>query len=269
MKSVKFIYPNKKSLVRALEYYADIVILNVKGEFGMINYRNLLGNLWFFIAPIMNTFGYYILIKLVFGYNTGDSPAVFLLIGMTFWIWFSESLTSATSVLINNANILTSIRLPIWIFIFSYNLKSLLLLCINMCILFAACIFFGNGLGYTVVILPFIVIVQLSISLCCYFYLSIIGTVIRDVRYAISFLISLSMYITPILYELEKMPRSFRPFAFLNPFVYIIPAYRSILLYNKIPDLLPLLVIWVIFTSLSIVGMILLKKFSPYLYRFI
>ena len=71
------------------------------------------------------------------------------------------------------------------------------------------------------------------------------------------------MYMTPIMYSVDIIPTDLRPLFMLNPMTSIIIAYRDILYYGKVPDLVTLfnaLVLGVIVLAIGIIVFTKLKK---------
>ena len=58
----------------------------------------------------------------------------------------------------------------------------------------------------------------------------------RDIGHALTFIISLWMYATPIIYPLSIVPESLLPFYLLNPMAGIIDGYRRVIIQGLPPD---------------------------------
>jgi ABC-type polysaccharide/polyol phosphate export permease len=60
-------------------------------------------------------------------------------------------------------------------------------------------------------------------------------------------------YLSPGVYTIERVPAGLRKFYLFNPFAVIMPAYRDLMMYGRVPDfslwLVPLLITLTIFGS--------------------
>ena len=59
--------------------------------------------------------------------------------------------------------------------------------------------------------------------------LSIINVKYRDVRYALPFFIQLMLFVTPVIYPLQKIPHNLQLVLFINPLTGVIDTIRSAL----------------------------------------
>ena len=83
-------------------------------------------------------------------------------------------------------------------------------------------------------------LVQFAFAVALGMWLSVIAVFIRDVVQILPTLLTILMFMTPIFYPFESMPEIIRQASFANPLYQIAEGYRSILLYNRMPDLIGL-----------------------------
>src|SRR6476469_2613497 len=74
----------------------------------LVRYRELFGNL--FRRDVQAKYRGYVLWKTLFG-NEGHY-ALFLLVGLSAWIFFSQSVQSASRSMLDNANLIRKTRFP-------------------------------------------------------------------------------------------------------------------------------------------------------------
>ncbi len=58
----------------------------------------------------------------------------------------------------------------------------------------------------------------------------------RDIGHALTFIIQIWMYATPIIYPISMVPETLRPFYLLNPMAGIIDGYRRVIIQGLPPD---------------------------------
>jgi ABC-type polysaccharide/polyol phosphate export permease len=84
--------------------------------------------------------------------------------------------------------------------------------------------------------LPLLLSIQILLTLGLSFLTSAITVFFRDVRFLIPLALQIMLFITPIIYSLDMVQESIRPFyLILNPMAVLIDSYRQVLLYNQPP----------------------------------
>jgi lipopolysaccharide transport system permease protein len=89
--------------------------------------------------------------------------------------------------------------------------------------------------------------------------ISCFGIFKRDFLLAGNFLIQFGLYITPIIYPLNRVPEGWRWLYVLNPMVGILEGFRSVLAHGQQPDLTLL--------GLAMPGMLLVFLIAVPLFR--
>jgi len=90
-----------------------------------------------------------------------------------------------------------------------------------------------NGLF---VILPLLLIIQITFMLGLMFIVSWVSVLIRDIPQLISVLLQILFYLSPIIYPVSIIPHRYQFLVNLNPMALLITAYRDVLVYNRAPD---------------------------------
>jgi len=76
--------------------------------------------------------------------------------------------------------------------------------------------------------------------------LSTLAVYLRDVRQVVGLVLTLWMFLTPIVYPATMVPEQFRWLLSLNPMSYVVEAYRASVLDHQLPALGQLAVFGVI-----------------------
>ena len=66
---------------------------------------------------------------------------------------------------------------------------------------------------------------------------SSLGVYIRDIQQFIGFLVTALMFLSPIFYPLEALPKQLHVFILLNPLTIPVEQTRSLLIFGEIPNL--------------------------------
>jgi len=257
------------TLAGKVRYYTDLIYLMVRGEIGATHFRKLLGNLWFIFTPLYSALCYFYLTQIVFGYSTGKHHLLYLFISITFWNWFATSISASPAIVHSCGGIIQSIRFPAEIAIFTSAARTLFDVFIRVAIIIVACLIFADGLSWHLLYLPAVMLVQAMVCLSLMPYFALIGVFLRDLVNFIGVFITIGFYLSPVIYEADKIPDVIQPFLVYNPFTHILPAYQNIFLHHQSPNLLPLALIFVIFAVVFAVGLALFRRTSIYFYRFL
>jgi lipopolysaccharide transport system permease protein len=79
-------------------------------------------------------------------------------------------------------------------------------------------------------ILPVLVAVMVMAALGLGLWLTTLAVKYRDFKHAMTFLVQLGMFATPVAYSTSAVPESLRPLYALNPMVGVIEGFRASLL---------------------------------------
>ncbi len=114
--------------------------------------------------------------------------------------------------------------------------------------LWASLIFIGMLFFYKIKIAPvalFVVpllFIQIIFTAAIALFASALNVYYRDVKIALGFFIQLWMFLTPIIYPLTAVPEKFHFLFLLNPMAVIINGYREIILKGNLPNLIHILI---------------------------
>lgn len=238
--------------IKELYMYRQFLKTSVKKEFRGKYKKSFLGVLWSFINPLLQL----VIYAMVFPYILRiqeDNYVMFLFSALIPWNFFSTTISQSTSVIVGNGGILKKVYFPREILPISIVISGAINFLISCIIIFVALIISGIGITVNILWLPVILLVQCIVTLGICFVLSALTVYIRDLEYFINVLLQLWMYLTPVFYTMQLIPKNIARIFYLNPMVQIINAYRNIFYYKTMPDL-KALGIW---TILGIIGVII------------
>lgn len=207
-------YTGFRSPFQAIYTYRYLLFLLIKRDVATRTSNTILGNVWLLLQPALQIVGFWFLLDIVLKVKF-PGKVVFLdyfLIGMLAWSFIAEVLSRCLTVLnefggLYRRAVFPIIILPLFPILFSS-------------ILYALVIAITAGILQGISSVPFAVfsIIFLGIWLIplCYL-LSIIGLFFKDIGQIFPFLITITMYLTPILYMPELMPESMRWILIINP----------------------------------------------------
>lgn len=213
--------------------YRDLLGMFVKRDF-IANYKQtILGPLWFFLQPLFTALIYTFVFGRIAGISTDGIPRpLFYLTGITAWNYFADCLGKTSSVFTANASIFGKVYFPRLIMPLSIIISNLIRFGIQLILLAAMVIWYSMstttsiGPNYTILFLPFIVILLALWGLGIGMLVSSFTTKYKDLQYLMQFGVTLLMYATPVIYPLSTIPEKYRDWMALNPLAPVIECFR-------------------------------------------
>ena len=224
---------------------------------------SVLGFMWTFINPLLQLMVYTIVFSIILKSNI-DKYYLFLFVALIPWLFFSTSLTGGASCILSQKGMITKIYFPREVIPISHVTSGLVNMILCFIVVFAVVLFSGVTINPVALLyLPIIFMIEYILALGVTFFASSITVFFRDFEHILGIISMAWMYMTPIMYSVDIIPTDLRPLFMLNPMTSIIIAYRDILYYGKVPDLVTLfnaLVLGVIVLAIGIIVFTKLKK---------
>ena len=201
--------------------------------------QSFIGIGWAIFVPFVQMVVFTVIFKHVAKLETPqDIPyAVFAYSGLVPWTFFQQSLTQATSSLTGNRGLVTKIYFPREVFPISKVLACLVDFCIAYTITFGLMLYYHMPLHATVLLMPIILVIQITFTLGIAFFLSVGNLFYRDVQHIIGVILRVWMFATAVIYPISVENPRVQAILNLNPMTPIINAYRDVTIYGQIPSI--------------------------------
>lgn len=211
--------------------------------------QSYMGILWTIIKPIILVIIFMILRGIV-GIDSGEIPyPILTYAALTLWIFFQESASEGVSSVVSNANLIRKIYFPREIFPLTSVLTKLFELAINLCILAMMMAWYGVVPTWQILWLPVILVGTLMASLTIALAGAALNVYFRDVAAVLPIVLSLIMYLSPVIYPLSLVKEKFLvnqaagewsgtiyTLFTLNPLAGQIDSFQNIMLRGTPPD---------------------------------
>lgn len=225
---------------------------------------NALGFAWALLGPLAQL----ALFALVFVHifksrlpgDVGYSYVAFISLGMWPWFAFSEAVSRGTTAFTEHAGLLSKVAVAPWILVAARVANAFLLHGLGFVLIAVVLRLSGQpiALEWMVAGLPSW-IGLLACAYACALGLAVVNVFARDLQQIVQYVLSASMFLSPILYSRDMAPAAFARWMELNPLTGYVEAIRTPLLDVAAPaTLLPL-------TALAISAALLLA--AAYAYR--
>jgi ABC-type polysaccharide/polyol phosphate export permease len=226
--------------------------------------QSLLGVVWALFVPLamMLTFA------LVFSRITGVADTfattmpypIFLYIGLLPWVFFAQSMNAATNSLVANRNLVTKIYFPREVFPLSAILSCLFDFALASTVLVGLFAYYdlftpwSFHLHGTALWVPVGFGVQLIFMAGLALWFSLANLFFRDVKYLVTVLLQLWMFLTNVIYPLPAKDPLVLGLINANPMTPIIATYRRGLIDGLAPEPGPFLAATIISLLVLLTG---------------
>lgn len=194
-----------------------------------------MGILWAFINPLFTI----VIMWFVFDVGFKSAPVenfpfiLWLMTGMIPWFFISDAILSASGSIVENSFLVKKIVFRVSLLPLIKVLSALIIHLFFLCFLqFMHLIY-----GFTPTIYSLQIFYYLFASICFVtgiaWITSSLVVFVRDIGQAISVIVQMLFWATPIFWSLQMVPQQFRSIFLLNPIEYIVDGYRDALIYQK------------------------------------
>ena len=192
--------------------YRDLCSLFVKRNIITQYKQTVLGPVWFVVQPALTILMYMIVFGGIAGIPTDGVPRpLFYLAGTCMWNYFSSCLTSTSNTFVNNSGIFGKVYFPRLIMPIASVISNLVRFGIQVGFFVIVFVVYTivdptchAHLTWFALLFPLLVLMMAGLSLGFGTLISSMTTKYRDLQILFSFLVSLWMYATPIVYPLSK-----------------------------------------------------------------
>ncbi|MFN7042972.1 MAG: ABC transporter permease [Acidovorax temperans] len=199
------------------------------------------GIVWPYLQPLLMVAAYYLVFDVVFGMRLGEgAPAravgAYLVVGALPWMAFCDAVQRGMTSLIDAGGLLHKNPLPPVLFVTRAVLASAFIYG-PLLMLVASVYVPAHGLRPAVLALAPLLALQLLLCLVLAYVLAILAAALRDVVQLVGFVLSVGIYLSPILFPLSLFPENWRWVLWLNPMTALVLGYQQVLLQGAWPPL--------------------------------
>jgi lipopolysaccharide transport system permease protein len=218
---------NWGELLHSHELFYTLVLRDLK-----IRYKQtVLGIAWAVIQPVLTMIVFTFIFGRMMKVQTGDVPyPLFVFAGLVPWTFFSNAVSGAALSLLTHQNLLTKIYFP-RLYVPAATVGGFLVdLGIGLVLFVILMPFYHYAPGWGLLALPLVIVLSFAAALGIGLTLAAATLLYRDLRFVIPFALQIAMFVSPVIFSLDKLPRPIQYAAALNPMFGIINAYRSSIL---------------------------------------
>ena len=217
---------------RAIRTHFKLLWDSVKAEVVQKYAGSIMGLSWAFLYPVILFFIYSTLYLVIFRIKPNEMSTnmyvVYIMSGLLPFLGFSEGLSTGTTSLSSKKSLLLNTVYPSEFIPLQAVLSSHMTLFVGIVLLLITSPLLLHSLHWTVLVIPYLVILQLMFTAGIVWVLSILNLLIKDIQQSLSFITMLLMIMSPIAYTPSMVPSSLKLLLYINPFSYYVWSYQDL-----------------------------------------
>ncbi len=250
------------SMIRfdALKYsylLQNLVIRDIKVRYK----RSVLGFIWVMLNPLLIM----LILNLVFSElfkGASKNYTAYLITGIVFWNFYSQSTSTAVNSFVGNANLIKKVYLPKTLFPLSVVLSAVINLLFSLIPLLIILLITNTNISPYIYMLPLVILLGAifvyGVSLCIATFM----VFFHDVKQIYEVLVFALMYMTPIFYPIDIVPQRYRFIIDANPLTHFIELFRSTLYLETAFSYERLFLLLLVSLASYIIGSLIYAKFK-------
>ncbi len=200
-----------------------------------VRYRgSILGILWSVLNPLLNM----IIISIVFSqvFRAVDNYKMHILSGLVIFNFFSEATNMAISSVTGNFGLITKVYFPKFILPLSKVFSSAINFLITMVVFIILGTFMKVDIWIGYMLIPYVIVCTFIFAAGISFIVATLQVFFRDTQHIYGLLLTIWMYSTPIIYDIDIIPEWALGIFKTNPLYIFIDFLRQITLHGVVPD---------------------------------
>lgn len=230
------------------------------------SYRgSFLGLSWLLLGPLLMVALYTLVFSEIIGLRFSQTDSVsnyglYVYCGFLPFFAFSQTTTKSTRIIRGNSNLVKRVVFPLEILPLSTAVTSFISQLFGFVALTGLLLVFEGGLNWTLLLLPVIFIPQIAFLVGLGCLVSVAGVYLPDLQEAVTALVRIMLFATPIIWPAEMVPDHLWFIVDLNPLAAIVGSFRALALEGQLPDASAFAYLSVFSLALFAVGVTLFVK---------
>lgn len=228
--------------------------------------RFFLGYIWWILEPLLYIMVFYVVFSTLLN-SRGPDFIFFLMTGKLPFIWFSKSVTQASSSIIAGKGLVGRVDIPKTLFPMAVVQEGMYRQAAIFLMMFVALWINGYALTSTwFYLIPLIIVCYLMIVACSFIGACLV-CMMRDFVPLISLGMILLMFTSGIFWDLRSLgsPDKIDLVLTLNPLAFLLDGFRQVLMHGTAPDMVHLLSLGAFFGALIVTMVLVMRRGSKYL----
>lgn len=216
-----------KELVAYRDLFCFLIWRQIKVRYA----QSSIGFGWAIIQPLFSMMLFTVIFGSLAQIDSDGAPfALFSLAALLPWTYFSNSINDGVASLVGEANMLRKVYFPRLLLPLSAVAAKLVDFAIATGLMAILMLTYLWMPPITILLLPLVMLLMVASAAAISIWLTALAVQYRDVKHAMTFVVQLTMYASPVVYPTSLIPEQYRFLYALNPMVGVIEGFRSGLL---------------------------------------
>jgi ABC-type polysaccharide/polyol phosphate export permease len=219
----RFLGPDLRELWRYRELGGFLALRDLK-----VRYKQaVFGAAWAVFQPVAGVVVFTLVFRRLAKVPSDGIPyPLFVFAGLAVWTYHASSVTRATQSLVGNAPLVTKVYFPRLLVPVATVLPGLVDLALSLVMLGVLLGAYRVAPSWAVLTLPLWVVALVATTLAVGLWLSALNVQYRDVNHAITLLVQLWLFVSPVAYPSSMVRGGWRLLYALNPMAGVIDGFR-------------------------------------------
>ena len=218
-----------------------------------LKYRgSVFGFLWSLANPLLMIVVYTLAFTFILGIRS-EMFVFYLMLGQLAWTFFASSIMMSTASIVDNSGLLRTVVfpraiLPIATVLFNFA-QYLLTIAVFLPLMF---LWYRIPLVEPMILFPVVLVLHVAFTIGIALILATITVFFRDVRHLIEVALAALFWMTPIIYELDRVPERLRLLILLSPMSPFVVAYQKLFFFREWPEA----TVWLVAVTYAVVAFV-------------
>ena len=228
----------------------------------------VVGSVWAIVNPLILILVFWFVSAHGLRITFEQGPPYFLIVfcGLVPWMTFSEALSGGAAAVLNHRYLVKKIAFPLEILPIVSAVSALIVHGFLLAVLLVILLVSGIPPTFHWLQMPYFLAGMLVLATGLSWILSSLNVFSRDVSHALSAVLTIWFWMTPILWPAQNLSGTALLIIRLNPVFYVVEGYRNALLYQQsLSAMWPLDVyFWTVTVVLFFFGALVFKRLQPH-----
>lgn len=166
--------------------------------------------------------------------DSGNSYTAYVLAGLVPWLALTDVLSRAPAAVSANASLVKQIVFPSEVLPLRVALASLPQLLVGLLVVLIIAGIAGRLHPHALVLLPTALLIYVLTTAGLSYAFAAIGVFIKDIREVVAFVLSIGLFLHPVLYSPASTPAWLSPFFNLSPASHLVWCFRDALIEDTV-----------------------------------
>lgn len=213
--------------LKELYSYRDLLLVFIWREFAVRYKQSTIGVLWAIIQPLSMMLLFTFVFTIIMPSRISEHPyPVFFYVALLPWTFFSSSINYAVPSLVNHYQLVTKIYFPREVLPLAGIAVAFVDFVIGFAFFLVLLLVFQTPVNVSFLWAVPLTFLMLLFTTAVSLLLAALNVYYRDVKVAISFLVQLWFFATPVFYSIDHLPMHYKILLSLNPLTFIVENMR-------------------------------------------